>query len=151
MNHTTRPPAFTDSPVKFDAITQGFGRNPAVLMVTGSGEGAFPGLSSSFYNAFKRTNRVMTGLILMVTLMSSMTLASAREPDAPRRGHISGRSVVAGVLSFAIWPGIGQAVNDNKGKKVASHAVLGLLPPYRFWSAYDAVVDRKGGYLKGKI
>lgn len=71
--------------------------------------------------------------------------------DSPRKGRISGRSVVAGVLSFAVWPGIGQAVNDNKGKKVATHAVLGLLPPYRVWSAYDAVVDRQGGYLKGKI
>jgi hypothetical protein len=93
--------------------------------------------------------------ILMLVMAASAiptAMAEDRNPsDQPRRGRISGKSVVAGVLSFAVWPGIGQAVNDNKGKKVAAHAVLGLLPPYRIWSAYDAVVDRKGGYLDGSI
>lgn len=71
--------------------------------------------------------------------------------DPPRSGSITGKSVAAGALSFFVWPGIGQAVNDNRGKKVATHAVLGLLPPYRFWSAYDALTNRQGGYWKGKI
>jgi hypothetical protein len=66
-------------------------------------------------------------------------------------GKITGKTVAAGVLSLLIWPGIGQAVNATPGKKVATHAILGLVPPYRFWSRYDALVDRKGGYWEGRI
>ena len=84
------------------------------------------------------------------TLLSA-TPALAENSDPPSRGRISGRSVVAGVTSLLIWPGIGQAINNNKGEKVVTHAVLGLLPPYRFWSGYDALVDRHGGYWNGKI
>ena len=69
----------------------------------------------------------------------------------PRSGKITGKSVAAGALSLLVWPGIGQAINDNAGKKVGTHAILGLVPPYRIWSGYDALVDRKGGYWKGKI
>ena len=65
--------------------------------------------------------------------------------------RITPKTVVAGALSLLIWPGIGQAINDNKGEKVLTHAVIGILPPYRFWSCYDAVVDRKDGYWKGRI
>lgn len=100
------------------------------------------------------TRFLKTGLILalfMGVLSAQVPAVWAESGDMPHKGKITGRSVVAGVLSFAVWPGIGQAVNDNRGKKVATHAVLGLLPPYRVWSAYDAVVDRKGGYMKGKI
>jgi hypothetical protein len=74
-----------------------------------------------------------------------------RSHQSPRTGKISGKTVVAGVLSFLVWPGIGQAVNDQPGGKVATHAVLGLLPPVRFWSGYDALMDRDGGYWDGKI
>jgi hypothetical protein len=91
---------------------------------------------------------VMLGLIMSAV---SPVWAKKSSDESRRAGKITGRSVVAGAASFFVWPGIGQAVNDNKGKKVATHAVLGLLPPYRFWSAYDAVVDRKGGYLEGNI
>lgn len=92
-------------------------------------------------------------LIALAGLILPISGALADEPtDHPsRKGRITGRSVLAGAASFFVWPGIGQAVNENRGKKVATHAVLGLLPPYRFWSAYDAVVDRRGGYLEGKI
>lgn len=115
-----------------------------------------PGLkiAASRRSGIQRITRTGVLLMLLGALCWSMqfSAAYADDPsDKPRQGKISGRSVVAGVLSFAVWPGIGQAVNDNKGKKVATHAVLGLLPPYRVWSAYDALVDRKGGYLKGKI
>lgn len=65
--------------------------------------------------------------------------------------EITGKSVLAGALSLIIWPGIGQAVNDNAGKKVVTHAVVGLLPPFRFWSGYDALVTRQGGYWEGRI
>lgn len=77
--------------------------------------------------------------------------AFADNEDPPRTGKISGRSVLAGVTSLLIWPGIGQAINSDKGDKVATHAVLGLLPPYRIWSGYDALVDRDGGYWHGRI
>lgn len=97
---------------------------------------------------------VKTGLVSMMlvgTMVSIVPTSLAANSDPPRTGHISGRSVVAGVLSLVVWPGIGQAINSNKGEKIATHAVIGLLPPFRFWSGYDALVDRKGGYWNGRI
>jgi hypothetical protein len=100
-------------------------------------------------------NLMKTGLISMVmvgTLVSAMPASLADgNTDPPRTGKITGRSVAAGVLSFLIWPGIGQAVNSNKGSKVGTHAVIGLFPPFRFWSGWDGLVDRQGGYWNGKI
>ncbi len=64
---------------------------------------------------------------------------------------ITGKSVLAGALSLIIWPGIGQAVNGNPGDKVATHAVIGLFPPFRFWSGWDGLVNRTGGYWHGRI
>ena len=84
-------------------------------------------------------------------LALAVPVGLAQNPDPPQKGNISGRSVVAGALSLLIWPGIGQAVNSTPGEKVATHAVIGLLPPFRFWSGYDALVDRSGGYWKGRI
>ena len=66
-------------------------------------------------------------------------------------GKISGRSVGASLLSLLIWPGIGQAVNDNGYEKNVTHAVLGLTGVFRIWSFYDAFVDRKGGVWKNRI
>lgn len=66
-------------------------------------------------------------------------------------GNISGRSVGAAALSLLIWPGIGQAVNDNGYEKNVTHAVLGLTGIFRIWSCYDAFVDRKGGVWKNRI
>lgn len=97
---------------------------------------------------------VKTGLVSMMlvgTMVSAVPASLAANTDPPKTGHISGRSVLAGALSLLIWPGIGQAVNSNKGEKVATHAVIGLLPPFRLWSGYDALVDRKGGYWNGRI
>jgi hypothetical protein len=95
--------------------------------------------------------RACTGTLLLA-LMATMTLV---QPEATakggQRGTVTGRSVGAGLLSFFIWPGIGQAVNNNPGDKVATHAVLGLVPPFRIMSGYDAWVDRSGGYWKGRI
>ncbi|HSA07450.1 MAG TPA: hypothetical protein P5556_09750 [Candidatus Gastranaerophilales bacterium] len=65
--------------------------------------------------------------------------------------RITPKTVAGGALSLLIWPGIGQAINDEKGEKVLTHAVIGLLPPFRFWSCYDALVDRNGGYWQGRI
>lgn len=66
-------------------------------------------------------------------------------------GKVSGRSVGAAALSLLIWPGIGQAVNDNSYDKNVTHAVLGLTGIFRIWSCYDALVDRKGGVWKNRI
>jgi len=66
-------------------------------------------------------------------------------------GKVSGRSVGAGLLSLIIWPGIGQAVNDQSYEKNITHAVLGLTGIFRIWSCYDAVVDRQGGVWKNRI
>ncbi len=93
----------------------------------------------------------LVSLMLVGTVAGALPNALAENSDPPHTGKISGRSVGAGLLSLLIWPGIGQAVNSNKGEKVATHAVIGLLPPYRFWSGYDALVDRKGGYWNGRI
>lgn len=90
-------------------------------------------------------------LLLAISILSLNVPSFAKNSDPPRSGHISGRSVGAAALSLIVWPGIGQAVNNDKGEKVLTHAVIGILPPYRFWSAYDALVDRHGGYWKGRI
>jgi len=73
------------------------------------------------------------------------------EPKNIGQNKISVRSIGAGLLSLIIWPGIGQAVNSNTGDKIVTHAVLGLIPPFRFWSGYDALVSRQSGYWKGRI
>ena len=92
-------------------------------------------------------------LFLLITLIMclNITPSYAKPRNNTSKGHITGKTIVGGALSLLIWPGIGQAINDNKGEKVLTHALLGLLPPYRFWSCYDAVVDRKGGYWDGRI
>ena len=66
-------------------------------------------------------------------------------------GHVSGRSVGAGLLSLIVWPGIGQVINDNPKDKNITHAVLGLTGIFRIWSCYDAWVDRTGGVWHNRI
>ena len=68
-----------------------------------------------------------------------------------RDGKISGRSVGAAVCSLLIWPGIGQAINDQSMEKNVTHAVLGLTGVFRIWSFYDALVDRQGGVWHNRI
>lgn len=67
------------------------------------------------------------------------------------QGKITGKTVVAGLTSLLLWPGIGQYLNDNETKKNWTHALIGILPPFRFWSGWDALVARKGGRWDGKI
>lgn len=66
-------------------------------------------------------------------------------------GKVSGRSVGAAALSLLIWPGLGQAVNDQGYEKNVTHAVLGLTGIFRIWSCYDAFVDRQGGVWNNRI
>lgn len=68
-----------------------------------------------------------------------------------KSGQITPKSIGAGALSLFVWPGIGQAVNENNDEKVLTHAILGLTGVFRFWSAYDAVTSRQHGYWKGRI
>lgn len=66
-------------------------------------------------------------------------------------GKISGRSVGASLCSLIIWPGIGQAINGQTTEKNVTHAVLGLTGVFRFWSFYDAIIDRQGGVWHNRI
>jgi hypothetical protein len=94
----------------------------------------------------------MNKIISVFSLVTVLTvLYSPVNAAQISKSGISGKSVLAGVLSLIIWPGIGQAVNDEPGKKVVTHAIVGLIPPFRFWSGYDALVDRHGGYWDGKV
>lgn len=91
---------------------------------------------------------------LLILFMSLLLLSSSVPTFAGTHGtngSVSGRSVGAAALSLIIWPGIGQAVNDNGYDKNVTHAVLGLTGIFRIWSCYDALVDRKGGVWKNRI
>lgn len=93
-------------------------------------------------------NKISILTLIMAMLMSIATPAFAA---VGTKGEITGKTVAGGLLSLLIWPGIGQAMNDQPGKKVGWHAVVGILPPFRFWSGYDALYNRDGGYWEGKI
>ena len=88
--------------------------------------------------------------VIAITILSTSFIAPVRAADI-QTNSITGKSVVAGILSLIIWPGIGQAVNQAPGRKVITHAIVGLLPPFRFWSGYDALVRRQGGYWEGRV
>jgi len=89
-----------------------------------------------------------------LSLMLAGTLVSVAPTAAFAAGtthKITGKSVLAGATSLIIWPGIGQAINSDPGDKVATHAIIGLFPPFRLWSGWDALVNRTGGYWHGRI
>lgn len=93
--------------------------------------------------------------ILTLGLLTCMLLVSnaaiAKETHG-KNNKVTPKSIGAGALSFLIWPGIGQLMNDEKNTdKAASHAIIGLFPPFRIWSGYDAVVNRKGGVWDNRI
>ena len=83
----------------------------------------------------------------VIALLSVGVLAA----PASYADSITPKTVGAGALSLLIWPGIGQAVNSSPGDKVLTHALVGLFLPFRFWSGYDALVNRKGGYWGGRV
>ena len=92
--------------------------------------------------------KVLSLLILCALLMLS---APAFAGTHGTNGQVTAKSVGAGLLSLLIWPGIGQAVNDQSYEKNVTHAVLGLTGVFRIWSCYDAIVDRQGGVWKNRI
>jgi len=79
------------------------------------------------------------------------TTSNAFAANTAKHGTITGKTVVKGLASLLIWPGLGQYLNDNETKKNVTHAVIGILPPFRFWSGWDALIDRQGGRWDGKI
>jgi hypothetical protein len=96
-------------------------------------------------------NQAMKMGVVSLMLATSMAMVAPSAMAAGTTHKITGKSVLAGALSLIIWPGIGQAVNGNPGDKVATHAVIGLFPPFRFWSGWDGLVNRTGGYWHGRI
>ena len=91
---------------------------------------------------------------ILVSIMVLSVLAMGIPAFAGTHGHngkVSGRSIGAGALSLIIWPGIGQAINDQSYEKNLTHALLGLTGIFRIWSCYDAVVDRQGGVWHNRI
>lgn len=89
-------------------------------------------------------------LAILMALASSFTPVFAGGTEgAP--GKVSGKSVGAAAVSLLIWPGLGQLILDNPVDKNVTHAILGLTGVFRFWSCYDAFVDRTGGVWHNRI
>ena len=86
-------------------------------------------------------------MLFFFFLLSAPCFAGTHGVD----GHVSARSVGASLLSLIIWPGLGQIVNDQHEDKVVTHALLGLTGIFRFWSFYDAIIDRDGGVWHNRI
>lgn len=62
-----------------------------------------------------------------------------------RTSPVTPKTAGAGVLSLVIWPGLGQLVNNGPSEKAGVHAILGFITIFRFWSFYDALVNRQEG------
>ena len=93
----------------------------------------------------------LVAVLVLVALVFTGVPSQAFADNTAVHGSISGKTVVSGLVSLLIWPGIGQYVNDNQTKKNWTHAIIGLLPPFRLWSGWDALIDRQGGRWDGKI
>ena len=91
--------------------------------------------------------------ILVLSILAAMVLNAAPSFAGThgRDGQVTGKSVGAAALSLLVWPGIGQAMLDIPKEKNVTHALLGLTGVFRFWSAYDSFVDRKGGVWENRI
>lgn len=92
--------------------------------------------------------KVIVSTMLLAMLSAGMPAFAGTHGT---NGEVSGRSVGAALLSLLIWPGLGQAVNDQQFDKNVTHALLGLTGVFRFWSCYDAFVDRQGGVWHNRI
>jgi len=90
--------------------------------------------------------------VLLILLLAVSTLpANALAENTATHGKITGKSFLKGLTSLLIWPGIGQYLSDNETKKVKTHAIVGLLPPFRLWSGWDSLIQREGGRFSGKV
>lgn len=93
--------------------------------------------------------KIMLFVITVAILSTTSTAAFAG--TCGKAGKVTPKSVGAGALSLIVWPGIGQAVNEQKDEKVLAHALLGFTGVFRFFSCYDAVFNRQGGYWQNRI
>ncbi len=93
--------------------------------------------------------KILSVLVLLTMLSLCNPVFAGGTEGKP--GKVSGKSVGAAALSLIVWPGIGQLINDNPVDKNVTHAVLGLTGIFRFWSCYDALVDRSGGVWHNRI
>ena len=89
--------------------------------------------------------------LLVIASLFAMTPSSTFAANTATHGEIKGKTIVAGLASLIIWPGLGQYLNDNETKKNVTHAVLGLTGIFRLWSGWDALINRQGGRWDGKI
>ena len=90
---------------------------------------------------------LMLAAVLFILPLTTPAFAA----NTATHGKITGKSVCFGLTSLLIWPGIGQYLNDNETKKNWTHALIGILPPFRLWSGWDALIARQGGRWDGKI
>lgn len=90
-------------------------------------------------------------LVIALVAFSILSTPHAWAANTATHGEITGKTVCSGLLSLLIWPGIGQYLNDNQTKKNVTHAIVGLIPPFRLWSGWDALIARQGGRWDGKI
>ena len=90
-------------------------------------------------------------ILLILVVAFSLVPSSAYAVNTAKHGKITGKTVCYGLASLFLWPGIGQYLNDNETKKNVTHAVIGLFPPFRLWSGWDALIARQGGRWDGKI
>jgi hypothetical protein len=95
--------------------------------------------------------KLLAVLVLVLAATFAFVPGAALAENTAVHGDVSGRSIVSGLLSLIVWPGIGQAVNENEDEKVITHAVLGLTGVFRLWSGWDALIDRSGGRWDGRI
>ena len=89
-------------------------------------------------------------LLITFTFMS-ITPTPSWAANTAKHGTITGKTIVHGLASLVIWPGLGQYLNDNESKKNITHALLGLTGIFRLWSGWDAMIDRTGGCWDGKV
>ena len=99
----------------------------------------------------EQTMKKLIALVSILALVITFVPAPAFAVNTATHGDITGRSVVSGLVSFLIWPGLGQYLNKNETKKNVTHAVLGLTGVFRFWSGWDGLINRQGGRWDGKI
>jgi hypothetical protein len=94
--------------------------------------------------------KIMLVLVIFALIFASVP-SQAFAVNTATHGKITGKTVCFGLASLIIWPGIGQYLNNNQTKKNLTHAIIGLIPPFRLWSGWDALIDRQGGRWDGKI
>lgn len=94
--------------------------------------------------------KIISIFVLTGMLCTFLTLPAYAKNTAVH-GKMAGRTVVHGLASLIIWPGLGQYLNDNETKKNWTHALLGLTGIFRLWSGWDAMIARQGGRWDGKV